>query len=138
MSFLERLLPKTGALSAELRAKLVADSLLLIDEHLNGMITFTDPPTRGKRPVVQKVNIRCAIAVSHHRVVVWVQTQAYIDIRRRDAQKLLDVTHSRGKVLCIAFDAKDLDKTKTGRVDLHLRTPNTPLYVELLTGSSAG
>jgi hypothetical protein len=138
LPFLERLLPKVAVLSDDVRAELVADSLLLVDEHLNGTITFTDPPTRGKRPVVRRVSIRGAIAVSHHRVVVWVQTGAYIDIRRRDAQKLLDVTAGRGKLLCIAFDAKDLDKTKSGRVDLRLRTPNAPLYFELLTGSSAG
>lgn len=134
---LKRLLPKVAVLPADVRAELVADSLLLIDERLTGMITFTDPPTRGRRPVVRKVGIRGAIAVSHHRVLVWVQTGAYVDVRRRDAQRLLEVSHDRGKLLCIAFDAKDLDKTRAGRVDLRLRTPNAPLYVELLTGSSA-
>ena len=112
---LKSLLPKVAVLPDDVRAELVADSLLLIDERLNGMITFTDPPARGRRPVVRKVGIRGAIAVTHHRVLVWVQMGAYVEHPRQRAPSVsLEVTHDRGRLLCVAFDAKILDKKEVG------------------------
>ena len=130
---LRRLLTGSGRLPPDLRAELVAEQPLLLEEGLPGSITLRHYRAPGQRAGWKKRAISGAIAVTPHRLVVGVGGRKNVDIPlthpRRSALTVVAETPDR---VCIAYDAGAFDDTRSGQVEVRLRTPQAPRIAALL------
>ena len=84
MPFLSRFLKRTGEPPEELRAGLVADGIVLIEEHLNASLTFRHYRAQGKRFSFRRRWMGGAVIVTRNRFVICLGRQKYVNVPRLD------------------------------------------------------
>lgn len=137
MPFLSRFLKRTGEPPEELRAGLVADGIVLIEEHLNASLTFRHYRAQGKRFSFRRRWMGGAVIVTRNRFVICLGRQKYVDVPRLDLTQCLEVGVEEPGVLLVAFDPARFDSKVSGRVEVRLQTPNAAKLRELVTGGRA-
>jgi hypothetical protein len=131
---LRRMLLGSGRLPAELGSDLAMESLLLLDEGLSGSITFRHYRAPRSRSSWRKEPISGAIAVSSRRLVVWAGRSKHIDVPlTHPLRTAIEVTVDRPGRVCFGYDAAAFNTSRSGRVELRLRTAHAARVAELLT-----
>jgi hypothetical protein len=133
---LNRLLLGRGQIDERLRAELTAADLILLEEGLTGSITYRNYRVPGQYSSWRKAAVSGAVAVTPQRLVVWAGKGKHIDIPLagpwRDA---LEVTAEQGDRICFAYDAARFSPSRSGTVQVRLRTPNAARIAALLAPS---
>jgi hypothetical protein len=131
---LRRLLLGSGRLPAELGAALALEELLLLDEGLSGSITFRGYRSSLRRSLWRREPISGSIAVTARRLVVWAGRSKHIDVPlTHPLRAAIAVAVERPGRVCFAYDAAAFDASRSGRVELRLRTAQAARVAELLT-----
>lgn len=122
-----------GRLPDELRAALMAEDLLLLDEELTGSITYRNYRAPGRRSSYRKEAISGAIAVTAQRLVVWGARSKQIDVPlNHPLRGAVEVSTEPGDRILFGYDAAAFDTARSGRVELRLRTAQAARIAELL------
>jgi hypothetical protein len=133
---LRRLLLGSGRLPAQLGATLALEGLLVLDEGLPGSITFRHYRSRGRRWPWRSEPISGSVAVTARRLVVWAGRSKHIDVPLlHPALAAIEVAVDRPGRVCFAYDAGAFDGSRSGRVELRLRTSQASRVAELLNAA---
>ena len=82
MNPFKKLLARRGALPAELRAELEAEGLELVEERIEGTVTYRDYVAPGQRPASGQQSTLAALALTSKRLVVRGTGNVVLDARR--------------------------------------------------------
>ncbi|MDT3440290.1 MULTISPECIES: hypothetical protein [unclassified Pseudofrankia] len=134
MNALRRMLFGAGQLPADLRATLEAEGLVLLEEGLTGSITYRNYRAPGQRSSWRKEAVSGAIAVSAGRLVVWAGRGKHIDVPLASPfLTAIDIGVEPPDRVRFAYDAGKFNPTRSGTVEVRLRTPRATHVAELLT-----
>jgi hypothetical protein len=134
---LRRLLLGSGRLPAELGAALALEDLVLLAEELSGSITVRGHRTSLRQSLWRREPISGAIAVTARRLVVWAGRSKHIDVPlTHPLRAAIEVAVDRPDCVRFAYDAAAFDASRSGRVELRLRTAQAARVAELLATSS--
>lgn len=121
----------SGRLPDDLRAELVADRPLLVEEGLLGSMTLRRFRAPGFRSAYARDSIAGAIAVTERRLVVRVGRHKEIDVPRA-TRGLIEVSVDKPGRVCFGYDAGRFHRDRSGRVEVRLRTERADEVVGLL------
>jgi hypothetical protein len=129
---LRRLFLGRGRLPEPLRAQILADDVLLLEEGLFGSVTYRHYRAPGKRMSFAKHATSAAIAITSTRLVVWAGGMKQIDVP--DAHPLRTTINVRletpGRVR-FTYDAGATNTALSGQVDVRLHTGRAARIAEL-------
>ena len=123
MNPLRRLFAGNGQLPAGLRAELMPEGVLFLEEGLPGSITYRNYRRPRYRVGLGKRAITGAIAVTPRRFVVWTVPGEMIDIAASHPLRgALTVRVEKPGQLCISYRAEMFRPDRSGTVEVRLRT----------------
>jgi hypothetical protein len=133
---LRRVLPGSGRLAEELRAALTAEGLVLLEENLTGSITYRNYRAPGQRSSLKKEAISGAIAVTASRLVVWTGRSKHIDVPlNHPLRAAIEVSYDPPDRVRFAYDAAAFGPSRSGQVEVRLRTPQAAHIADLLAAA---
>ncbi|WP_035928362.1 hypothetical protein [Pseudofrankia saprophytica] len=134
MNPVRRMLLGAGQLPADLRASLESEDLVLVEEGLTGSITYRNYRAPGQRSSWRREAVSGAIAISAGRLVVWAGRGKHIDVPRAGVfLAAIDIGVEPPDRVRFAYDAGKFNPTRSGTVEVRLRTPRAAHVAELLT-----
>jgi hypothetical protein len=134
MNPLLRLLLGSGRLPDDLRSELTAEGLVLLEEGLSGSITLRHYRAPGRRANWKKQAVAGAIAVTRQRLVVWAGRGKNIDVPLTPLYRdVIEVTSEQPDQVCFAYDAGRFDPSRSGRIEVRLRTAGAPQVLQALS-----
>jgi hypothetical protein len=116
---IKRWLAKRGGLPEKVRAELEAEGLLLLEERLEGDVSYRHYEAMGQRPRSGHQSTIAALALTERRLVVQ-GTQGF-QLQARPGPVTSSVEEPG--VLTLTYEAGDIYPTRSGSVELRLRTP---------------
>jgi hypothetical protein len=130
---LRRLLLGSGKVPVQLRAELVTEGLILLEEGLDGSITYHNYRAQGRFSGWRKVGIAGAVALTGRRLVVWGNGSRQIDVPLDSPlRSALTVSLEVPETLCFAYDASAFNADRSGTVEVRLRSPAATTVMELM------
>ncbi|MGH3248360.1 MAG: hypothetical protein ACRDOI_19460 [Trebonia sp.] len=133
MALLRRVLLGSGRLPAEVRVALAAEESLVLEEGLAGSATRRRFRVPGAYAGFRWDAVSGAIAVTDRRLVVWAGRFKHIDVPHdHPLRAAIDVTADRPGRICFAYDAGAGDPSRSGKVEVRLRTARAASVAELL------
>ena len=134
MNPLRRLFAGNGQLPAGLRAELIGEGVLFLEEGLPGSITYRNYRRPRYRAGLGKRAIAGAIAVTPRRFVVWTVPGEMIDIADgHPLRAAISVRVEKPGQLCFSYRAEMLRPDRSGTVEVRLRTGQASQVDALLT-----
>jgi hypothetical protein len=134
-----RLLLGSGQLPPELRDAVAAEQPLVLAEGLAGSITYRRFRAPGRYSWWRKTRAFGAIAVTSQRLMVWAGRFEHIDVPHRHPLRAgVEVAADRPDRLCFAYDAGATNPTRSGRVEVRLRTAQAQDLAALLARLAEG
>jgi hypothetical protein len=122
-----------GRLPEQLRAELARDGLLFLEEGLSGSITYRHYRAPGKRTNLKKELIAGVIAITHNRLVVWTRNSKHIDVPLAHGLRgAIEVVADRPDRLRFGYEASAFSQSRSGRVEVRLRTPEAARVAAML------
>jgi hypothetical protein len=116
---IKRWLAGRGGLPAKLKSELEAEGLLVIEERLEGDVSYRAYEAMGQRPRSGHQSTTCSLALTDRRLVV----QGTQGIRLEAGPGPVTSAVEEPGVLTLSYDAGDIYPTRSGSVKLRLRTP---------------
>jgi hypothetical protein len=116
---IKRWLASRGGLPQKLKAELEAEGLELLEERLEGEVSYRGYEAMGQRPRSGHQSTLCALGLSERRLVVH-GTQG---VQLEAAPGPVASSVEEPGVLTLAYEAGDIYPTRSGSVKLRLRTP---------------
>jgi hypothetical protein len=131
---LRRALLGSGRLPEDLRAALIAEGLVVLEEELTGSITYRNYRAPGQRSSWKKEATSGAIAVTANRLVVWTGRSKHIDVPLdHPLRAAIEVSLDPPDRVCLGYDAAAFGPSRSGQVEVRLRTPQAAHIVDVLT-----
>jgi hypothetical protein len=118
MGLLSRLFASRGTLPGRLRAELEAEGLELLEERMEGTVTYRGYVALGQRAASGQHSTLAALALTPKRLVIR-GTQNFV----LDAPPGPVTATVEDGALKLAYEAGDVYRTRSGSVELLLRTP---------------
>jgi hypothetical protein len=116
---IKRWLARRGSMPAKLKAELEAEGLQLLEEQMEGEVTYRGYEAMGQRPTSGHTSTIASLALTDRRLVVHgtqgVQLAA-------PAGPVTSAVEEPG-VLTLSYEASDIYPSRSGSVKLRLRTP---------------
>jgi hypothetical protein len=129
---LRRLFLGAGRLPEPLRAQLLADDVLVLEEGLFGSVTYHHFRAPGRRVSFAKQATSAAIAVTATRLVVLAGGMKHIDIpHRHPLRAMVDVQMETPGRVRFTYDAGATNTALSGRVEVRLHTGQAARITEL-------
>lgn len=136
---LRRLLLGSGQFPADLRSALTAEGAQVLEEGLVGSVTYRHFHAAGQHSNWRKEAVSGALAVTPQRLVVWAGRFKHIDVpHRHPAREGIYVCAERPDRICFGYDAGATNPSRSGRVEVRLRTSAAAEFADLLTRLAAG
>jgi hypothetical protein len=133
MGLLRRAFLGSGQLPGELRSAVVAEEPLVLEEGLAGSVTYRNFRAPGQYANWRKEAVSGAIAVTGQRLVVWAGRFKHIDVPHDHPLRAgIQVAAERADRICFAYDAGAGNPSRSGRVEVRLRTTQATHVAELL------
>jgi hypothetical protein len=133
MFLLRRLLAGSGQFPAELRTALEAEGIMALDEGLRGSITYRKYRAPGRYSSFRKEATSGAVAVTGQRLVVWAGHGKHIDVPLvHPSRALIEVGLDAPDRIHFRYDAATFSQSRSGTVEIRLRTERAGHLVELL------
>lgn len=124
----------SGRLPEQLRAELAAEGLVLLEEELIGSVTYRRYRAPGEWASWRKEAAAGAIAVTAGRLVVWAGRMRHIDVPlAHPVRATIEVVVDRPDRVCFAYEAGTTNSSRSGRVEVRLRTAQAGRVAQLLT-----
>ncbi|GAA4449671.1 hypothetical protein [Phytohabitans houttuyneae] len=128
-----RLVLGPGRLPDQLRADLTANGLVLLAEGLSGSVTYRHFRAPGQRANWRKQAVSGAVAISTDRLLVWAGRFRHIDVPLADpVRATIEARADRPDRILFAYDAGTTNPSRSGRVEVRLRTADAPRIERLL------
>jgi hypothetical protein len=132
MDLLGPLLLGSGHLREDVRAQLSREGILLLEDELPGSVALHHR-ANGRPAGVAFRATQGAIAVTRHRLLVWSEERAQIDLALRDGRlRSIEVAVDREERVLFAFDVERLHAGRSGRMEIRLRTAKAEQIVALV------
>lgn len=139
VGLLRRALLWSGQLPRELRSEIVVEEPLVLEEGLAGSVTYRNFRAPGQYSNWRKDPVSGAIAVTNQRLVVWAGRFRHIDVPHgHPLRAVIEVAAERPHRICFAYDAGAGNPSRSGRVEVRLRTAQATHVAELLGQLAAG
>ncbi|MEV0779469.1 hypothetical protein ACIBLA_20670 [Streptomyces sp. NPDC050433] len=139
MNPLLRVLLGSGKLPDELRAALVAEQPVLLEEGLTGSVTYRRYRAPGEWASYEKKSVVGAVVVTPRRVVVWAGRFKHVDVPlNHQLLASIEVKAETPDRVSFAYDAGRTNPAKSGQVEVRLRTPQARRIAELLMTDRIG
>ncbi|MBL7499051.1 hypothetical protein I6A84_21195 [Frankia sp. CNm7] len=123
----------SGRLPERLRAELAAEGLVLLEEELTGSVTRRRYRAPGEWSSWSKEAASGAIAITAGRLVVWAGRFKHIDVPlAHPIRATIEVVVDRPGRVCFAYDAGTTNPSRSGRVEVRLRTAQAGRVAQLL------
>jgi hypothetical protein len=116
---IKRWLERRGALPAGLKAELEAEGLLLLEERLEGDVSYRGYGALGQRPTSGHQSTIASLALTERRLVV----RGTQSVQLETGPGPVTASVEEPGLLTLAYEAGDIYPTRTGAVKLELRTP---------------
>jgi hypothetical protein len=116
---IKRWLANRGAMPAKLRAELEAEGLELLEERLQGEVTYRAYAAMGQRPQSGSTSIIASIALTPRRLVV----QGTQSVRLEAPPGPVTSSVPEPELLVLAYEAGDIYASRSGSVTMRLKTP---------------
>ena len=110
---------RRGALPASLKAELEAEGLLLLEERLEGDVSYRGYEALGQRPASGHQSTTASLALTERRLVVHGTQNVQLETGPGPVTSSVE----EPGVLTLAYEAGDIHPTRSGSVKLQLRTP---------------
>jgi hypothetical protein len=128
-----RLRTGSGRLPDDLRAELLKEEPLLLEEGLAGSLTLRHFRAPRERASWEKRGISGAIVVTPHRLLVWAGGGKNIDIPlAHPLRSSIKVVAEKSDRVCFAYDLGTFNHDRSGQVEVRFRTRHAARIVELL------
>jgi hypothetical protein len=108
-----------GAMPAKLKAELEAEGLRLLEERLEGEVIYRGYEALGQRPTSGQQSTVAALALTDRRLVVHGTGGVQLDA---PPGPVTSAAREAG-VLALSYEAGDVYRTRSGAVEILLRTP---------------
>jgi hypothetical protein len=108
-----------GGLRAKLKTELEAEGLQVLEERMEGEISFRGYEAMGQRPRSGHQSTTCSLALTEKRLVI--QGTGAVQLEARPGP-VTSAVEEPG-VLTLAYEAGDIYPTRSGSVTMRLRTP---------------
>ena len=115
---IRRLLAKRGAMPSKLRAELDAEGLEVLEERLEGDVSYRGYEAMGQRPRSGHQSTIAAVALTPRRLVV--RGTGNVQLECGPGPVTSSVEEGQ---LVLAYEASDIYPTRSGLVTMRLRTP---------------
>jgi hypothetical protein len=116
---IKRWLARRGSLPEKLRAELEAEGLLLLEERLEGDVSYRHYEAHGQRPTSGHQSTLAWLALTERRLVVQGTQSFQLDAKPGPVTSSVE----EPGVLTLAYEAEDIYPTRSGSVKVLLRTP---------------
>jgi hypothetical protein len=134
MNPLLRLLVGAGRLPDRLRAELAAERPILLEEGLVGSVTYRRFRAPGKYSSWKREAAAGAIAITARRFVVWAGRFKHIDMPHgHPVRATIEVVADRPDRIRFSYDAGATNPSRSGRVEVRLRSAQAEWIAHLLT-----
>jgi hypothetical protein len=110
-----------GGLPDDLRAELAAEGIEMLEEELQGTVLFRGYMVHGQRPRSGHQNVRAALALTERRLVVHGTGATHLEVPR--GADWLELGLAGPEELRLAYDASAVHSTRSGEIEMLLRTP---------------
>jgi hypothetical protein len=116
---IKRWLARRGGLTEKLKAELEAEGLLLLEERLEGDVSYRHYEAFGQRPRSGHQSTIASLALTERRLLV----QGTQGFQLQAGPGPVSAAVEEPGVLTLAYEAGDIYPTRSGSVKLQLRTP---------------
>ena len=138
VDFLRRLFMRTGEFSEEMRAQLVAEGVVVMEENLPASITWRHYRAPGRRYGYRRMGTRGSVALTTERLVVWGAGHPQIDVPlRHPLVRAIEASVDQPGRLLLAFDAHEFHDNTSGRIEVRLKTEQAERLVELVNQAAS-
>ena len=136
VNLLRRLLLGAGQMPDTLKAALVADGLVLLEQALAGSVTYRHYRAPGQYSSYRKVAITGAIGISTRRLIVWGARIKQIDMPvSLIAGSGMTIAETQPGRVSFSYDAGRFSPDRSGSVEVRLHTAQAGRIVALLNGT---
>jgi hypothetical protein len=119
IGWLKRRWASRGGMPDAVRAELEAEGLELLEERMEGRVTYRGYVVAGQRPATGDQSTIASLALTRRRLVVRGTQGVQLDA----PVGLVSATVPEPGVLMLAYNAEDIYPSRSGAVELRLRTP---------------
>jgi hypothetical protein len=116
---IKRWLASRGGLPAKLKAELEAEGLLVLEERIEGEVSYRAYEALGQRPRSGHVTTTCSLALTAKRLVVQGTQGVQLEARPGPVSSAVE----EPGVLTLSYEAGDIYESRSGAVKMRLRTP---------------
>jgi hypothetical protein len=116
---IKRWLARRGGLPGKLKAELEAEGLQVLEERLEGDVSYRGYEAMGQRPTSGHTSTTASLALTARRLVV----QGTNGVHLETGPGPVTATVEEPGVLTLSYEAGDIYPTRSGSVKLSLRTP---------------
>jgi len=116
---IKRWLAGRGGMPAKLKAELEAEGLELLEERLEGEVSYRGYEAMGQRPTSGHQSTVASLALTRRRLVV----RGTQGVQLETGPGPVTSSVEEPGVLTLAYEASDIYPTRSGSVKLTLRTP---------------
>ena len=119
IGWIKRRWASRGSLPGALRAELEKEGLELLEEQMEGRVTYRGYIVAGQRPTTGDQPTIASLALTSRRLVVHGTQGVQLDA----PVGLVTATVPEPGVLTLAYNAEDLYPSRSGAVEIRLNTP---------------
>ena len=119
MGPVKRWMANRGGLPSTLRAELEAEGLLLVEERIEGDVSYRAYEALGQRPRSGHQSTLASLALSRKRLVVQGTQSVQLEAGPGPVTSSVD----EPGVLTLSYEAGDIYPTRSGSVTVRLKTP---------------
>jgi hypothetical protein len=116
---IKRWLANRGGVPSKMKAELEAEGLQVLEERIEGEVSYRAYEAMGQRPRSGHTSTRCWLALSDKRLVI----QGTQGVMLEAGPGPVTPSVEEPGVLTLAYEAGDIYPTRSGSVTLRLRTP---------------
>jgi hypothetical protein len=115
----KRWMASRGGLPSKLRAELEAEGLLLVEERIEGDVSYRGYEALGQRPRSGHQSTLASLALSRKRLVVQGTQSVQLEAGPGPVTSSVD----EPGVLTLSYEAGDIYPTRSGSVTMRFKTP---------------
>jgi hypothetical protein len=119
IGWLKRRWASRGTLPAQMRSELEAEGLEVVEERMEGRVTYRGYVAFGQRPTTGDKSTTAALALTRRRLVVRGTQGVELDA----PPGLITATIPEDGVLVLQYAAEDVYPSRSGSVELRFETP---------------
>jgi hypothetical protein len=128
---------KVGQIPAPLRAELENEGIVLLEEGVNGSVTYKNFRSPGRISMWRRTGCVASLIITRTRVVALVNSSRFINVPFDDSRiAQLEVQLERSNTVRIGFDPSLFRDDWSGSIDFRCQTEQAQAFVNEITRQS--